>query len=132
MRKFGGMRAKAGIAAGAMLLGGLGVAATASPAQASFTDCPSGSLCAFTLTNYGGTPGKVSGDNKDLLQYTKFDYANSVYNNGKSCEVQIFTKKNYEGESTVLKRKGAIPNLDTFADGKFKDGIASNKWVNCS
>lgn len=132
MRKFGGMRAKAGIAAGAMLLGGLGVAATASPAQAAITDCTSGSLCGYVPTNYGGKPGKVSGDNKDLLQYAKFKNANSVANRGKSCDVRIFVKKNYAGASYVLKKGKSIPNLNTFQSGKFKNGIASNKWVNCS
>jgi hypothetical protein len=129
MGKFGGLRAKAGIAAGAMLLGGLGVAATASPAQAALEDCDSGSLCGYIGTHFAGTPGQVEGDNKDLTQYNKFKNANSVYNRGTSCDVRIYVKKDFQGASYLLVRGKHIPDLNTFQNGKFKNGIHSNKWV---
>ncbi|KUN98973.1 peptidase inhibitor family I36 protein [Streptomyces caeruleatus] len=129
MRKFGGTRAKAVIAAGAMLLGGLGVAATASPAQAALSDCDPGSLCAYVGTHYAGTPGQVKGDNKDLLQYDKFKKAKSVFNRGTSCDVRLYVKKDFQGASFLLARGKSVPDLSTFQGGKFKNGIASNKWV---
>jgi hypothetical protein len=130
MRKSKGVRAKAAIAAGAVLLAGLGVAATASPAQAAKSDCDSGALCAWLNTSYVGTPGQVWGNNTDLRQYDKFNNAASVYNNGNSCDVRLYTLKDYEGRTHLLKRGASIAALKTyFDDGRFKYGIASNKWV---
>lgn len=130
MRKSKGVRAKAAIASGAVLLAGLGVAATASPAQAAKSDCDSGALCAWLNTSYVGTPGQVWGNNTDLRQYDKFNNAASVYNNGNSCDVRLYTLKDYEGRTHLLKRGASISALKTyFDDGRFKYGIASNKWV---
>ncbi|MGW6580560.1 peptidase inhibitor family I36 protein [Streptomyces globisporus] len=130
MRKFQGVRTKAAIASGAVLLAGLGVAATASPAQAAKSDCSSGALCAWLSTSYVGTPGQVWGNNTDLRQYNKFNNAASVYNNGNSCDVRLYTLKDYEGRTYLLKRGSSIAALKTyFDDGRFKYGIAANKWV---
>ncbi|MFQ6854253.1 peptidase inhibitor family I36 protein [Streptomyces sp. 35M1] len=130
MRTIKGVRAKAAIASGAVLLAGLGMAATASPAQAAKSDCSSGALCAWLSSSYAGTPGQVWGNNTDLRQYNKFNDAGSVYNNGNSCDVRLYTLKNYEGRTYLLKRGYSISALKThFADGRFKYGIASNKWV---
>ncbi|MFJ8862926.1 peptidase inhibitor family I36 protein [Streptomyces sp. NPDC102451] len=130
MRKFIGLRAKAAVASGAVLLAGLGVAATAAPAQAAKADCSAGALCAWLATSYAGDPGEVFGNNTDLRQYNKFNNAASVYNHGNSCDVRIYTLKDYEGRTYLLKRGASIATLKTyFADGRFAYGVASNKWV---
>ncbi|MYX04468.1 hypothetical protein GTY72_33365 [Streptomyces sp. SID8378] len=125
-----GVRAKAAIASGAVLLAGLGMAATASPAQAAKSDCSSGALCAWLSSSYAGTPGQVWGNNTNLRQYDKFNNAGSVYNNGNSCDVRIYTLMGYEGRTHLLKRGASISGLRThFSDGRFGSGIASNTWV---
>ncbi|SNB88637.1 MULTISPECIES: peptidase inhibitor family I36 protein [unclassified Streptomyces] len=130
MRKIKGVRAKAAIASGAVLLAGLGMAATASPAQAAKSDCSSGALCAWLSSSYAGTPGQVWGNNTNLRQYDKFNNAGSVYNNGNSCDVRIYTLMGYEGRTHLLKRGASISGLRThFSDGRFGSGIASNTWV---
>lgn len=68
--------------------GGL-VGVAASPASASLADCGSGYLCAYQATDYNTTPGRVSGNNTNLLQYPSFDNAVSIFNNGASCGVTI-------------------------------------------
>ncbi|MFD6281905.1 peptidase inhibitor family I36 protein [Streptomyces sp. NPDC060209] len=129
MRKFIALRTKAAVAAGAVLLAGLGVAATAAPAQAAISDCSAGALCAWLATGYAGDPGEVFGDNTNLRQYNKFNNAGSVYNHGNDCDVRIYTLKDHEGRSYLLRRGHAISNLNTFSDGLFQYGIGSNKWV---
>lgn len=129
MSRLRGIRAKVGIASGAVLLAGLGMGATAAPAQAAQSDCSAGALCAYLATDYAGDPGEVYGDNSDLRQYEKFNNAKSAYNNGNSCDVRIYTLLGYEGSSYLLKRGTGIGDLTTFNGGQFEYGIAANKWV---
>ncbi|MGX2995508.1 peptidase inhibitor family I36 protein [Streptomyces sp. JNUCC 64] len=117
--------AKAGAAAvgTALLVGGL--LATAAPANAAFTDCPSGALCAWLSPNAGGTPGTVYGDNANLLQYNKFNNAESVVNAGVTCNVRIYAGTGYTGASDLLERGygyGDLRNTPWFRN------IASNNW----
>ncbi|GAA5212810.1 MULTISPECIES: peptidase inhibitor family I36 protein [Streptomyces] len=122
------IRKKIAAVLGAAALAGLGIAATATPASAAWTDCSSGALCAYLGDNGSGDPGEVFGDNTNLLQYNKFNNAESVYNNGNSCNVRIYNGTNYSGSSFVLLRGYVIGNLDAYRSGIFADDLASNNW----
>ncbi len=123
------IRKKIAAAASATLLAGLGVTMAAAPANASWSDCSSGALCAY-LGDYGsGDPGEVFGDNTNLLQYYKFNYAESLYNNGNSCDVIIHDQTgSHNGDWFLLKRGDTVGNLDGFRSGDFADDVAANHW----
>ncbi|MFC8424801.1 peptidase inhibitor family I36 protein [Streptomyces sp. NPDC057236] len=114
---------------GTAALAGLGIAVTATPASAAWTDCSSGALCAYLGDNGAGDPGEVFGDNTNLLQYNKFNNAESVYNNGNDCDVRIYNGTGYTGSSFLLLRGYVISNLDSYRSGIFADDLASNRWV---
>ena len=99
----------------------------AGPASAAFSDCPQGYLCAWTGTNATGTMGKVAANNVDLLQYNAFNNARSVFNNGASCSVTIFTGTNYSGTSVNLPRQTGYADLYN-NNRPFYLNIASNRW----
>ncbi|QOV36133.1 peptidase inhibitor family I36 protein [Streptomyces ferrugineus] len=122
------IRKKIAAVVGTAMLAGLGIAATATPANAAWSDCSSGALCAYLSDNGAGDPGEVFGDNSNLLQYHKFDNAESVYNNGNNCNVRIHDGLNYTGDSFVLPRGARVSNLDGFRNGDFADDLASNNW----
>ncbi|MGW0456739.1 peptidase inhibitor family I36 protein [Streptomyces tendae] len=123
------IRTKIAAAFGAAALAGLGIAATATPASAAWSDCDSGALCAYLSDGGGGTPGQVFGNNTNLEQYNKFNNAESVYNNGNSCDVRIYDERNYTGNYWILERGYVVSNLDAFRNGDFADDLASNQWV---
>ncbi|WP_327348970.1 peptidase inhibitor family I36 protein [Streptomyces europaeiscabiei] len=101
---------------------------TAAPANAAWTDCSSGALCAYLSDDGAGDPGEVFGDNSNLLQYNKFDNAESVYNNGNNCSVTIWNETGYSGDAFLLGRGFRLNDLDEFRDGRFADDLASNDW----
>jgi hypothetical protein len=123
------IRTRIAAAFGAAVLAGLGVAATATPASAAYSQCESGALCAYLYDSGTGTPGQVFGNNTNLEQYDKFNNAESVFNNGNSCDVHIYDERNYAGTNALLKRGYAVHDLDSVMDGAFADDIASNYWV---
>ncbi|MFD5749889.1 peptidase inhibitor family I36 protein [Streptomyces sp. NPDC127033] len=114
--------------AGGALLAGVGLGMTATPAQASWDDCDSGALCAYTQTYGGGTPGQVWGDNVNLRQYNKFDNAKSLYNNGNNCDVVLFTNTWLRGTAQLFPRGYVVSDTD---GTNFEDGVGSNYWTNC-
>jgi hypothetical protein len=128
MTIFRGIRTKAAAAAGALLLAGVGVGLGAAPAHAAKSDCPSGALCVWTGTNYSGTMGKVFGNNNDLTMYYAFNNAKSLYNNGNSCDVTIYTGTNRSGYRITVYRGDAYNLSDTSV---FRNNISSNHWTNC-
>jgi hypothetical protein len=101
------------------------LAVTSVPASAH--NCPSTKLCAYLSTGLNGTPGTVAGNNPNLLQYTKFDNAASVFNNGTSCGVTIWNGLNYTGTSVYLPRGTGYGNL-AVDNPPFYKNIASNIW----
>jgi Peptidase inhibitor family I36 len=122
------LRRSAAAAAAATALGAGLVFGSAAPASASLGDCPPGALCAWTQTNYGGTPGKVYYNNGDLLQYPSFDNAKSVYNNGTSgCSVTIWNQRYWQGISVNLPRGTGYGDLQ-HQNPPFYLNIASNRW----
>ena len=123
------IRTRIAAAFGAAVLAGLGIAATATPASAAYSQCDSGALCAYLYDSGVGTPGQVFGNNTNLEQYDKFNNAESVYNNGNSCDVHIYNQQNYGGTVGLLKRGYAIHDLDSESGGTWADDIASNYWV---
>ncbi|MDR6975058.1 hypothetical protein J2X68_001742 [Streptomyces sp. 3330] len=117
--------AKAGIVLGSVALATTGALITAAPANAALSDCPSGGLCAYLGVNGSGDPGVVYGDNTNLLQYNKFNNAESLYNNGNSCNVRIYSGTGYTGSSYVLSRgyyNGSLANT------VYWHNVASNNW----
>ncbi|MEV0719583.1 peptidase inhibitor family I36 protein [Asanoa sp. NPDC050611] len=124
--KVRGARALTLGAAATAVAGGL-VGVSASPASASLAECGSGYLCAFQATNYNATPGRVSGNNTNLLQYPSFDNAVSIFNNGASCGVTIWNGLNYTGTSVYLPRGTGYGNLNT-QNPPFYKNVASNRW----
>jgi hypothetical protein len=89
------------------------------------SDCPSGWFCVWAGTDYTGRMQKVQYNNADLSQYTVFSHAKSAFNNGKSCDVELYGGKNYTNYLGTLKR--GVKGPGTGAEIK----ILSNKWVNC-
>jgi hypothetical protein len=122
----------------ALVLGALWVAAPTATAEArpeadpvttlGWSDCPAGALCAYLSPNGDGTPGKVYNDNSNLLQYDKFNNAQSVYNNGNNCNVAIFSGTNWDGARYVLNRGYAIYNLNEPGWEPWLRNVASNDW----
>ncbi|MEU6594134.1 peptidase inhibitor family I36 protein [Streptomyces sp. NPDC046881] len=91
-------------------------------------DCPSGWLCVWSGRNYSGRMQKVRDNNRDLSRYSVFNgRVLSFYNHGKSCDVTIYSGKNYHGHSYVIGR-GA---KNTAPSGASALRILSNKWVHC-
>jgi hypothetical protein len=124
--KLRGVRTLALGAAVTSAAGGM-VGVAAGPANASLAECGSGYLCAFAAVNYNTTPGRVSGNNSNLLQYASFDNAVSIYNNGASCGVTIWNGRNRTGTSVYLPRGTGYGNLNT-QNPPFYKNVASNQW----
>ncbi|MFD8734517.1 peptidase inhibitor family I36 protein [Streptomyces sp. NPDC059618] len=116
--------AKAGIALGSVALATTGALVTAGPANAAWS-CPSGGLCAYLGVNGAGTPGVVYGDNSNLLQYNKFDNAESLFNNGNNCNVRLYSGTGYTGSSYVLDRGYLNGSL---ANTVWWHNVAANNW----
>ncbi|MGW2642025.1 peptidase inhibitor family I36 protein [Streptomyces sp. NPDC001348] len=117
--------AKAGIALGSVALATTGALITAAPANAAWSDCPAGALCAYLGVNGAGDPGVVYNDNANLLQYNKFNNAESLYNHGNNCNVRLYSGLNYTGASYVLARgyyNGSLANTVWWHN------VASNDW----
>ncbi|MEU6772397.1 peptidase inhibitor family I36 protein [Streptomyces sp. NPDC046759] len=101
---------------------------SAKPAIKAAADCPSGWFCVWSGRNYTGRMQKVQYDNSDLTQYSVFNgHVLSYYNHGQSCDVTIYSGKNYAGDSYTVERgaKGTAPS------GRSAIAIRSDKWVNC-
>jgi hypothetical protein len=126
MMKLWGTRALSLGAAVTAAAGGL-VGVTASPASASLADCPAGYLCAYQALDYNAVPGKVAGNNNNLLQYPSFDNAVSIYNNGVSCGVTVWNGLNHTGTSVYLPRGTGYGDLST-QNPPFYKNVASNQW----
>lgn len=117
--------ARAGVTLAGVTLAAAGALATAGPANAAYSDCPSGALCAYLGINGSGDPGTVYGDNNNLLQYNKFNNAESLANNGNNCNVRIYSGLNKTGSSFVLNIGYAAPDLSGTVYWK---NVASNDW----
>jgi hypothetical protein len=121
-----GTRTRRGVLSGAMAsLALAAVTLAADPAAAA--PCPSGALCAYTSPNYVGTPGPVYGNNTNLLQYARFNNAESVVNNGRQCGVRIYNGRNYSGANVWIPRGYGYTRLYT-QNRPMYHNIASNRW----
>jgi len=103
-------------------MAGLGMVATAPSASAD--NCPTSYLCAYLAPGFSGAPGKVAGDNSNLLQYYKFNNAESLWNAGR-CNVRIFSGTGPSGFSQVLASNWTFPNL---AGSAFYHNVAANDF----
>jgi hypothetical protein len=104
---------------------GLGIAAPSAQANS----CPAGYLCAWTASGYTGTMGKVAGNNTNLLQYSVMANADSVYNNGTRCSVDVYAALNYQGASLFMDRGTGYTNLGTGPTLPWYHYLASDKWA---
>ncbi|MFH9075783.1 peptidase inhibitor family I36 protein [Streptomyces alboflavus] len=123
----------AALTAGMLATGG--VLLTTAPAQAAA--CRSGSLCAYVAEQpssasaydsrtWTGSPGTVSGSNKNLLQYTKFDQARSLYNNKAGYSALVYAQRNHQGSPFELSDGSG---WKTIRGSALWHNVASNKWV---
>ncbi|GAB2933605.1 hypothetical protein GCM10027280_21770 [Micromonospora polyrhachis] len=111
---------------GATVMATAGLVGIAAPASAD--PCPSGATCAYTSTNWSGAPGPVYGDNRDLSIYAKWRGAESIYNNGNSCHVYIYSKVGYAGSRYPLARGTGWQNIIGSA---LWHHAYSNLWYGC-
>ncbi|MEU2062495.1 peptidase inhibitor family I36 protein [Streptomyces sp. NPDC013455] len=72
-------------------------------AEAAYS-CPSGALCAYTSTYGYGDRGAVYQDNRDLTGFYQFRGAESLWNAGTSCNVRVYSERNYTGHYWTLAR----------------------------
>ncbi|WP_372350813.1 peptidase inhibitor family I36 protein [Streptomyces sp. KL116D] len=108
-----------------------GTAFTSSAHAESFSataasDCPPGWFCVWAGENYTAQMQKVEGNNTDLSRYTVFVHARSDFNNGRSCDVNLYGGKNYTNYLGTVKRGGKGAGVG------HEIKILSNKWVNCT
>ncbi|WP_431977392.1 peptidase inhibitor family I36 protein [Micromonospora haikouensis] len=87
--------------------------------------CPSGATCSYSTTNYGGKPGPVYGDNNDLTGYYTWTHSESIYNNGTSCNVTIYSGTGRTGTAYPLNRG---TGWKTTSGSKIWHHAYSNKW----
>ncbi|WP_320069109.1 peptidase inhibitor family I36 protein [Micromonospora sp. RTGN7] len=87
--------------------------------------CPSGATCSYPTTNWGGAPGPVYGDNSDLTGYYKWTHSESIYNNGASCNVTIYSGIGRGGTAYPLNRG---TGWKTISGSKIWHHAYSNKW----
>jgi hypothetical protein len=102
------------------------VGLTAGPAAAE--SCPSGATCAYTTTNWASSAGPVTGNNKNLTGYSRWTGAESIYNNGKSCNVYIYSATGYNGSRYPL-NKGT--GWRTISGSAIWHHAYSNQWYGC-
>lgn len=96
-------------------------------AQAAPRNCPKTYLCVYDRPNYKGHMKKVRYNNRNLAKYGgAFNHPKSAFNNGRSCNVVVYTKKNYKGKHYKLNRNTGWKYI-----GSNLPRIHSNKWVNC-
>lgn len=103
-----------------------------------------GFACFWVNNNFGGTRGRVAGDNPNYLnlsnssgctQYpgTWNDCISSIRNDGTECTIWFWTDANYQGRSHSLSRGDEVPDFALapptgYSDPSFNDSISSNHW----
>jgi hypothetical protein len=106
--------------------------------------CESGSFCAWDNYNYSGGPGQWSGNADNYSHWghsgcglgslwTWDNCASSVYNNGNSCNIQLYDDIKYSTAHGYynLAKGGHLADLrkDKMTDGKpMNDRISSHQW----
>lgn len=111
------------------------VAVGAGPASASYTDCPSGSACLWTSTNYPGSPNVSFASVITLTDSSNL--INSIVNNGNSSIARFYDSSDRTGTYIALNnpaRGGQTrdPNLSNGTDAttaNWANRISSAKFV---
>ncbi|WP_446047723.1 peptidase inhibitor family I36 protein [Streptomyces olivaceus] len=131
MKHVRALRTKAGLAAGATVLAGLGLGAATAPAQATATaySCPSGDICFYTGDDGTGDRCNWNGNDNDWrngaikCSWAADKKVRSVYNNGTSGKAVVY----YNGADYQTRKgcttKGKKGNLA----GTYT--LRSHKWV---
>jgi hypothetical protein len=107
------------------------------PAQAAtrqlasgYQDCPKGFVCAWFDRNFTGRRWQGEHDNWDMYPANKV--ASSVYNNGRRCDVWLWTEQSYTGHALYLYRGSRLAYLNQNPGpspvGSWEDVIQSNHW----
>ncbi|WP_030739721.1 peptidase inhibitor family I36 protein [Streptomyces sp. NRRL S-31] len=89
---------------------------TVTTGTAEAADCPSGALCAYTSTYETGSRGAVYEDNRDLTGFSQFRGAESLWNAGTSCNVRVYSERNYTGHYWTLPRGTGMYSLNDVAN----------------
>nr|WP_240449144.1 peptidase inhibitor family I36 protein [Streptomyces harenosi] len=104
------------------------------------SDCPTSYACFWVHNNYGGTMGKVAGNNTNYMNLnnssgctaypgTWNDCISSIANRGTQCTVYFFTNASYGGRWHSLSRGDEVADFATgYNDPAFNDAISSNRW----
>ncbi|MBK5224484.1 MAG: peptidase inhibitor family I36 protein [Acidimicrobiia bacterium] len=87
-------------AIGLSLLMAGGVLASASPASAAWTDCPSGRSCLWVGNNYPGLPNGIFVS--DIVLSSSNNQINSIVNNGTTWRSRFFDSSNFTGINISL------------------------------
>ncbi|MER7196061.1 peptidase inhibitor family I36 protein [Streptomyces flaveolus] len=109
-----------------LALAGAGIAVTAPSANADA--CPSGAVCAYAAENWWGTGDKKYGNNENLTDFFNWTNAESIYNNGTSCNVYIYSGTNYGGVRYPLNRGTGWKSI---RGSSIWHHAYSNKWYGC-
>jgi hypothetical protein len=107
------------------LTAGLAQTAEARPATAP-VNCQSGALCGFTGSYFSGSYGNLHANNTNLL-FSPWTGVDSVYNDGNSCSVTIYTDTNYQGSYVTIPLGYQYGDLQNDAPS-FYHHIYSNSW----
>jgi hypothetical protein len=114
---------------------------TATAAQAGdHTTCPSGYVCAWSDRDFTGARKDMQYNNSSWSWTTGacpqtgtwLNCASSVYNNGRNCDVWLWSGTNYSGQALYLYRTSRLAFLNQNAGpspvGSWEDIIKSNHW----
>ena len=101
----------------------VGLAAPASPASAAISDCPAGYVCLWATTNYSGQRWQGQSNNPTLPSWIDQN-ADSLYNNGNTCEAVFWNGTNYTGTRRQFLRHVGY-NLDSYG---IQNQFRSQNW----
>jgi hypothetical protein len=126
-------KARAVIAAGAVLAGAAGLTLVASaPAMASTSSCPSSDFCMWSNSGYGGTIYK-NPNSSSFVGNSFNDQASSAYNHGTSGQaVHVFLDQNYSNSTQVIPKGQKDSDFQwefRSHGGTWNDVISSFYWA---
>jgi hypothetical protein len=105
-------------------------AAPARPLASGYKDCPQKFVCAWWDRNFTGRRWQGENDNWDMNVSDK--QASSVFNNGRTCDVWLWTEDRYTGDSLYLYKGSRLAYLNENPGpspvGSWEDVIQSAHW----
>lgn len=136
---------------GVLAAAGLAAPAGAAPRKGATEDVgilascgAAGYACFWVNANFGGTRGRVAGNNSNYLNLSNSsgctayrgtwnDCISSIRNDGTQCTVYFWTDAGYRGRYHSLSRGDQVANFGAappagYGDPAFNDTISSNHW----